>query len=83
MEKSPNKSEMKEPRGKSRRPSNQSGVYEQPYKSNGIDNQYFDPFNDEKSTELKKEISVRDSSFIKYNLYSSVLISRKARYFGL
>ena len=59
-----------------RRLSNQSGVYEQPYGSNGI----YNPFNDD---ELKKEISVRDSSFIKYNLYSSVLISRKAKYFGL
>ena len=59
-----------------RRLSNQSGVYEQPYGSNGI----YNPFNDD---ELKKEISVREPSFIKYNLYSSVLTSQKARFFGL
>ena len=44
---------MEEPRGNSRRPSNQSGVYEQPYGSDGIYNEYFDPLNDEKSTKLK------------------------------
>ena len=81
--KSPNKSEMEEPRDNPRRPSNQSGVYEQPYGSNGIYNEYYDPFNEGNSTESKKDISVKDSSFIKYNLYSSVLISQKARYFGL
>ena len=81
--KSPNKSEMEKPRDNPRRPSNQSGVYEQPYGPNRIYNEYFDPFNDKNSTELKKKNSVRDSSFIKYNLYSSVLISQKARYFGL
>ena len=64
---------MEEPRDNPRRPSNQSGVYEQPYGSHGIYNEYFNPFKN----------SVRDSSFIKYNLYSSVLISRKTRYFGL
>ena len=46
---------MEEPRGNSRRPSNQSGVYEQPYGSDGIYNEYFDPFNDKNSTELKKK----------------------------
>ena len=74
---------MEEPRDNPRPPSDQSGNYEQPYVSDGIYNEYYDPFNDEKSTETKKEISVKDSSFIKYNLYSSVLTSQKARFFGL
>ena len=68
---------MEKPRDNPRRPSNQSGVYDQPYASDGIYDEYYNPFNDEKSTESKKKNSVKDSFFIEYNLYSSVWISRK------
>ena len=57
---------MEKPRDNPRRPSNQSGVYDQPYASDGINDEY-DPFNDEKNGK-----SVKDSFFIEFNLYSSV-----------
>ena len=94
---------MEEPRDNPRRPSNQSGVYEQPYGSNGIYNKYFDPYFRDDTNDLdpyfiflvrdprglmnsrlriarvqyhekdeKNGKSVNDSSFIEYNLYSSV-----------
>ena len=58
---------MEKPRDNPRRPSNQSGVYEQPYASDGTYDGTYDPFNDEKNGK-----SVKDSFFIEFNLYSSV-----------
>ena len=74
---------MEEPRGNSRRPSNQSGVYEQPYGSDGIYNEYFDPLNDGKSTKLKKEISVRINYIYKILFVFKCLDISKSKIFWL